>query len=484
MSRKQEIEKAINKVFKRQSAFGDEDRDAAKITQDDDLKMKGNIGRGKIKMQQGIDEDEKWGGKIVNSEKAFNQLSEESSNDENDSSDENESQNESSNETSSDENNENQSDDSSNESNEEENEESENEMNEESEESNENEIMNKQIFNKNNTKKNKGKKGNEEEFESEEFFNEEMSEDNGIPDEDDIDDEMDEEEDDNEEEDEADKLIQQTLQMETVQKRSDDVDRKCVKNQLDLYKTALDIRVKMQGIVSEVNSFPIPEDLNNLKENDENIQNELKELEESFEQLFTATANLSHTIDSLSHFNWNCPFISTSNEKKESEKSFSMTEKFNQLKSVTKSKDEKRLTSLEKWHSKTSVLNLSKSSQHQNGIVQQINAIMKDEDRLWRRTNQLRGNKIYLSEDLHSSTEIFDDGDFYQQLIKDAMDGSFSSTNTNAMQNNTNRKRQQKKKRVNLDIVFPKLENFKTPVEYNEELLDIDRSILINNLFK
>ena len=32
MSRKQEIEKAITKVFKRQSAFGDEDKDAAKIT--------------------------------------------------------------------------------------------------------------------------------------------------------------------------------------------------------------------------------------------------------------------------------------------------------------------------------------------------------------------------------------------------------------------------------------------------------------------
>ena len=302
------------------------------------------------------------------------------------------------------------------------------------------------------------------------------------------DDEMEEEDDDNDEdddeneEDEADKLIQQTLQMETVQKRNDDVDRKCVKNQLDLFKTALDIRVKMQGIVSEVNTFPVPQDMKEIKENNEDIKNEFEELENSFEQLFNATMNLSHTIDSLSHFNWNCPFVSTENNS--NEKEYSMTEKFNQLKTVGKGKDEKRLKSLEKWHSKTSVLNLSKSNQNQNGIVQQINAIMKDEDRLWRRTNQLRGNKIYLSEELNSSTEIFDDGDFYQQLIKDAMDGSFNSSVPSGMQNNANRKRQQKKKRVNLDIVFPKLENFKTPVDYNEELLDIDRSILINNLFK
>ena len=84
MSRKEEIEKALQKVFKRQSAFGDEDKDAAKITEDKELaeELKGNVGRSKIKMQQGIDEDEKWGGKVVNSNKAFNRLSEDSSNEE------------------------------------------------------------------------------------------------------------------------------------------------------------------------------------------------------------------------------------------------------------------------------------------------------------------------------------------------------------------------------------------------------------------
>ncbi|EDS88773.1 hypothetical protein CL6EHI_132140 [Entamoeba histolytica] len=150
---------------------------------------------------------------------------------------------------------------------------------------------------------------------------------------------------------------------------------------------------------------------------------------------------------------------------------------------VNKKKDEQRLSIMEKWHSKTTMMNISKFSTNQNGIVQQVNAILKDQERLFRRSQQLRGTKIYLNEDLISSSEVFDDGDFYQQLIKDAVDYGITGKGQ-PMMNNTKKQIQKKKKRVNTDIVFPKLENFKCPVEYNEKLMEVDRSIFIKNLFK
>ncbi|EDR23877.1 hypothetical protein, conserved [Entamoeba dispar SAW760] len=224
----------------------------------------------------------------------------------------------------------------------------------------------------------------------------------------------------------------------------------------------------MQGILGDVNSLPLSEDIKMLRENNERFNEELEHLNRTFKDLFHRTTELCETIDKQWGVQWEYKSTDSDEEK---------------LVKVNKKKDEQRLSVMEKWHSKTTMMNISKFSTTQNGIVQQVNAILKDQERLFRRSQQLRGTKIYLNEDLTSSSEVFDDGDFYQQLIKDAVDYGITGKGQ-PMMNNTKKQIQKKKKRVNTDIVFPKLENFKCPVEYNEKLMEVDRNIFIKNLFK
>ncbi|BFU19047.1 hypothetical protein EHI8A_241820 [Entamoeba histolytica HM-1:IMSS-B] len=396
MSRREEIEKAINELIGQPKEFGEEEIDKAKIENDEELKMKDSFTVGKIKAAQGIEEDKNWEGKIVNKEDVFNNFSK---------------------------------------------------SNEESEEDN---------------------SMSEEDAENSEENKESNEEDNSMSEEDEEESNENKESNEEGEEDEADKLIQQTLNVETIQKKTNDVEKEDVSNQIKLFDTALDIRVKMQGILGDVNSLPLSEDIKMLRENNERFKEELESLNSSFKNLFHRTTELCETIDKQWGVQWE--YKSTDNDEEK-------------LMKVNKKKDEQRLSIMEKWHSKTTMMNISKFSTNQNGIVQQVNAILKDQERLFRRSQQLRGTKIYLNEDLISSSEVFDDGDFYQQLIKDAVDYGITGKGQ-PMMNNTKKQIQKKKKRVNTDIVFPKLENFKCPVEYNEKLMEVDRSIFIKNLFK
>ncbi|EKE42878.1 hypothetical protein ENU1_006760, partial [Entamoeba nuttalli P19] len=75
MSRREEIEKAINELIGQPKEFGEEEIDKAKIENDEELKMKDSFTVGKIKAAQGIEEDKKWEGKVVNKEDVFNNFS-------------------------------------------------------------------------------------------------------------------------------------------------------------------------------------------------------------------------------------------------------------------------------------------------------------------------------------------------------------------------------------------------------------------------
>ncbi|EDR25242.1 hypothetical protein, conserved, partial [Entamoeba dispar SAW760] len=266
MSRREEIEKAINELIGQPKEFGEEEIDKAKIENDEELKMKESLTVGKIKAAQGIKEDKKWEGKVVNKEDAFNNFSK---------------------------------------------------SNEESEEGN---SMSEEL-----------KESSEENESNEENYS------------------MSEEEENNEsnkeesEEDEADKLIQQTLNVETIQKKTNDVEKEDVSNQIKLFDTALDIRVKMQGILGDVNSLPLSEDIKMLRENNERFNEELEHLNRTFKDLFHRTTELCETIDKQWGVQWEYKSTDSDEEK---------------LVKVNKKKDEQRLSVMEKWHSKTTMMNI------------------------------------------------------------------------------------------------------------------------------
>ncbi|KAL7720978.1 AATF leucine zipper-containing domain-containing protein [Entamoeba marina] len=286
-------------------------------------------------------------------------------------------------------------------------------------------------------------------------------------DDDDNDEEDDDEEEEDDEEDEADKLIAKAMNIKTIEKKKNEAEREDVMNQIKLYDTAMDIRVKLQGITTSVNSLPLPQDLKVLKENNNILETEMEKLNDNFKELFHECASLSETIDKQWKYDWEYD-----NDDDEESK----------LEKVNSSKDSKRLQIMEKWHSKTTMMNISKFSTNQNSVVQQVNAIMKDKDRLYRRSRQLRGVKIHLNEDLTCSEEIFDDSDFYQQMIKDAVEYGITGKGS-GITNKSNKEIKQRKKKVQTNIVFPKLENFMSPIEYREDLMEVDRSVLIKNLF-
>ena len=374
MTTKKEIEDAIKKSMKSKDIM-DDDIDKAKLMEDDDLKVKDVFGKGDIKNALGIDEDDMWEGKPVDSKDAFNQLDAM-------------------------------------------------------------EDVSQDI---------------EEEASQEEMSENEANEDNEDNEEDD---EVNEEANDDEEEDEADKLIKQTMRIKPVQQHKSEVSKDDVMNQIKLYDTSLDIRMKYQLILKVINTLPLSGDLETLKTNNPMLKNQLDILTSSLQEL--------------------------SNEMNRFVK---VTDKVTKEGSDNKEKNKEMLQILEKWHAKTSMMNISKFSSKQNGISQQVNAVMKDKERLYRRCRQLRETKIYLNEDLTTSNEIYDDGDFYQQMIKDAVDYGIVGKNNSNIQINNKKKNKKVKQRVQTNLVYPKLENFMTPVEYRSDLNE-GRSVLIKNLFK
>ncbi|KAL7715918.1 AATF leucine zipper-containing domain-containing protein [Entamoeba marina] len=367
MSRRTEIEDAINEIIGDVNEYNDDDVDQAVVENDDELMKNQNA--------IGIEEDEMWNAVTVDKNTAFNNLSE-----------------------------------------------------------------NKQVMmEEDSVSDDENESDNQMEIEDNEYSMED-----------------DDDDDDEEDEDEADKLIAKAMNIKTIEKKKNEAEREDVMNQIKLYDTAMDIRVKLQGITTSVNSLPLPQDLKVLKENNNILETEMEKLNDNFKELFHECASLSETIDKQWKYDWEYD-----NDDDEESK----------LEKVNSSKDSKRLQIMEKWHSKTTMMNISKFSTNQNSVVQQVNAIMKDKDRLYRRSRQLRGVKIHLNEDLTCSEEIFDDSDFYQQMIKDAVEYGITGKGSGI----TNK--------IQTNIVFPKLENFMSPIEYREDLMEVDRSVLIKNLF-
>jgi protein AATF/BFR2 len=74
---------------------------------------------------------------------------------------------------------------------------------------------------------------------------------------------------------------------------------------------------------------------------------------------------------------------------------------------------------------------MMKHSQQLKSVVQLIDDTLADHDKLLVRTRVRRGNSVRGSaqEDVVEDGEVFDDTDFYQQLLRDVIDARGNGTN-------------------------------------------------------
>ena len=110
-------------------------------------------------------------------------------------------------------------------------------------------------------------------------------------------------------------------------------------------------------------------------------------------------------------------------------------------------------------------------------VVDQINAVMKNRHRLVGRTQKLRGVSVLGHPDETTADYVFDDTDFYQQLVKDVVEKE-------SVEKAVPAKKKERRAKDYSVIIFPKLENFMSPVPYHGDVNEVDRDVLIANLFK
>ena len=153
---------------------------------------------------------------------------------------------------------------------------------------------------------------------------------------------------DDEEEDDVDQLIRQNQVMEKPTAASE-TQREDVVNQKRLYDTAMDIRVKLQGMMRVVNAFPPPAELTALAAADEAVQAELDRAERNLSALLAESAELLGVVCAQA----GCPWAGDADPAAA-------------LAANARPLEEFYVGTLEAWHSKVTVMNLSKFSQEQN----------------------------------------------------------------------------------------------------------------------
>lgn len=206
------------------------------------------------------------------------------------------------------------------------------------------------------------------------------------------------------------------------------------------------------------------------------------------------------------------------NEVEESEEEITSSESENEQKSPVKRQDIKignvekflekrhkalatyRDKQLDKWHDRTKLIG-GKSAKSmatmETSITAQIKYVLSDMTRLRKRTQMKRSNyKIILcpNEDEHQE-EIFDDDDFYHQLLRELIERKTENVNDPValtrhwlqLQKMRSKKSKKYDRRENKDrkikfVVHPKLVNFTAPIP-NNQWTDLAKDELFTSLF-
>ncbi|CAD5116656.1 DgyrCDS5524 [Dimorphilus gyrociliatus] len=293
---------------------------------------------------------------------------------------------------------------------------------------------------------------------------------------------------------------------------------KAVLNQISLYDQILGLRIKLQKILLAANQLPSPDEWKRLLEDispklDESTKKARKSVKQLLDKLIEMQSRLLFNYPETRH-------IETGNEenKKTEDSDEEITSSESEDETPVKRQKAKignvnsflekrhktfslyRNKQLEKWHDRTKLIG-GKSARSmaamETSVTAQIRYVLSDMARLRRRTQMKRSNyKILLcpNQDEHQE-EIFDDDDFYHQLLRELIERKTENVNDPValtrhwlqLQKMRSKKSKKYDRRENKDrkikfVVHPKLVNFTAPVP-NNQWTDVAKDELFSSLF-
>ncbi|KAJ2381093.1 rRNA-processing protein bfr2, partial [Coemansia sp. RSA 2603] len=230
-----------------------------------------------------------------------------------------------------------------------------------------------------------------------------------------------------------------------TQTAQDDVEKgKHVLNQTRLWEGALDARIRAQKFVTAANELPRSDLFVQIlgdkdRSDDESSSKALRDARNSVQQLIGSLIELRRVLIAQ---NETAQQMQTGTKRKPQDSSDAIESAWQELEDVRNSFREYRDTSLEKWSNRVQVtanIGVAKKFKAVNqGIMHQISQTLSTKDRLIERTQLKRaeynivGEKSASAEKTESSAvdshlrdldaEIFDDTDFYQQLLRELIE--------------------------------------------------------------
>jgi protein AATF/BFR2 len=199
---------------------------------------------------------------------------------------------------------------------------------------------------------------------------------------------------------------------------------KCVARQLKFWDKLLETRIQEQKILTKVNSLPVGGYWGKIvNAGDVEVQEAMKDAQTSLKILLNDLQYLELLLKEGPDTE------PPAKRKKLSEFGCSLQESH-------KSYKHERNTIIEKWNDKTRIVTGKDSfASFDTSRLQQIEQILANSDRLIQRTRLKRSNYIPVGRGNNFQeidVDIFDDNDFYHQLLKDLIDRKATSTSDGA----------------------------------------------------
>ncbi|KAF9333990.1 hypothetical protein BG006_002871 [Podila minutissima] len=237
---------------------------------------------------------------------------------------------------------------------------------------------------------------------------------------------------------------------------TDDVEKGIhVKAQMSLWETMLDTRIRLQKSVALINTFPQPAAYDEFMTNDnaEPLEEAKHNLRSFLDMLITVRTSLLRDIDGVTVPKHNKRTLEDleDDESRGLDDDAWQNKAWKDVEGLNEGWRPYRNNTLEKWSNKVQIASgipLNKKFKAMNqGIMTQISQTMSDSQRLLKRT-QLKRSEYHIlgtapevkEEDENDTTEktpetsnldshlsnhdeeIFDDGDFYQQLLRELIE--------------------------------------------------------------
>ena len=291
-----------------------------------------------------------------------------------------------------------------------------------------------------------------------------------------------------------------------------------IKRQLEIWDSLLEVRIQLQKMLTKVNQLPQPEVFDELKdeESDTSPGNSCKK------SIKSAQSSIANVLDELLSIRKS---LIQSNPETQAEfedeepipKRIKIKEYSSHLENQFESLVPYRNVTIEKWNDKTRLAaggNQKSFAAFELSTLKQIEHILADKSRLIKRTQLKRSDYKILGkgsttpqenvdkeeeEDQKDyDPEIFDDDDFYHQLLRDLIEKKTDGASGEALgqkwlqlqklRTKAKKKvdtRASKGRRIRYDI-HSKLVNFMAPVDSHDgyQISEEARNELFNSLFK